>query len=255
MDLGLKGKTAFVAGSSRGIGKAIAAAFLAEGANVTITGRDLAALDVAQASLDGKERVLAVGGDLSDRDVIAEALGQTVSQFGALDCVVINVGSGSSTPGWDVPEDAWTSAFERNLWASIRLAQEAMRIMTARGSGSIVFTSSIAALTPTSAPLPYSAAKAALTSYASNLATLAAPYGIRVNCVAPGNVLFPGGSWEKHLATREAEVREYIARAVPQNRFGSPEEIANVAVFLSSPAASFVTGACWVADGGQARKW
>ena len=254
MDLGLAGKTVFVAGSSRGIGEAIAREFLSEGCNTIITGRDAGNLEKTEHRMQGGDKLLAIAGDLSDTKTATAALAQAVKRFGALDCMVINVGSGSSTPGWDVPEDAWASAFERNLWTSIRLAQEAMRAMQKTG-GSILFTSSIAALTPTSAPLPSSAAKAALTSYASNLATLAAPMGIRVNCVAPGNILFPGGSWEKHLQAREAEVRDYIARAVPQERFGTPEEIAKVAVFLSSPAASFVTGACWVADGGQARKW
>ncbi len=258
MDLGLTNHVAFIAGSSRGIGAGIAHGFLREGCRAVITGRDAASLTHthdAMVQQYGAEQLLAIPADLSQPDAIAAALDQTLTHFGRLDCMVINIGSGRSTPGWDVPESAWQEAFEHNLWSSIRIAQEAMRRMVPAKCGSIVFTASIAALTSTTAPLPYSAAKAALVSYAANLATLAAPHGIRVNCVAPGNILFPGGSWEQKLKEHKDTVDAYLQQHVPQNRFGTPEEIANIAVFLASPRASFVTGACWVADGGQARTW
>ena len=257
MDLGLKGKVAFIAGSSRGIGEGIAHGFLSEGAKTVITGRGEAQLSQAKKSFKAKygaENLLAIQGDLGELTTLKKAMHDTVAKFGTLDCVVVNVGSGKSVAGWDVPQDEWDSAFERNLWTSIHIAQEAMRILTPLNKGSIVFISSIAGTSPTIAPLPYSAAKAALVNYSANLSTLAAKNNIRVNCVAPGNILFPGGSWEKRLNERGDEIRHYIETTVPQNRLGTVEEIANVVTFLSSDRASFVTGACWTVDGGQTRK-
>ena len=128
-------------------------------------------------------------------------------------------------------------------------------MMAPAGKGSLVFIASITAVEGTVAPLPYSAAKAALVNYAGNLARVAACDNIRVNCVAPGNVLFEGGSWERHLEQRRDEVLKYIRAEVPQNRFGTVDEIADVAVFLSSDRAGFVTGACWTVDGGQTRSF
>jgi 3-oxoacyl-[acyl-carrier protein] reductase len=119
--------------------------------------------------------------------------------------------------------------------------------------GSIVFISSIVGVEATPAPLPYSAAKAALLNYSKNLSRAVADKKIRVNSIAPGNILFPGGSWEKHLAARRASVEELIAKEVPQKRFGTPEEIAALATFLCSDVSGFATGACYVMDGGQTR--
>ncbi len=119
--------------------------------------------------------------------------------------------------------------------------------------GSIVFISSIAGMEAAGAPLPYSAAKAALLNYSKNLARAVADRKIRVNSIAPGNILFPGGSWEKHLAKNPAGVEAFIAKEVPQQRFGTPEEIAALAAFLCSGISAFATGACYVMDGGQTR--
>ena len=124
--------------------------------------------------------------------------------------------------------------------------------MRARG-GSILFIASIVAVEATQAPLPYSAAKAALVNYSKNLSRIVAADKIRVNCLAPGNVFFPGGTWERHLETRREQVEHYIATAVPQKRFGTAEEIADFAAYLVSPLAGFVTGGCYVMDGGQTR--
>jgi 3-oxoacyl-[acyl-carrier protein] reductase len=136
----------------------------------------------------------------------------------------------------------------------VRLAQAAIPHLRARGGSSILFIGSIVALEATPAPLPYSAAKAALVNYSKNLARSVAKEGIRVNCLAPGNVLFPGGSWEQHLKNRHEEVERMIAADVPLQRFGSPQEIADFAACLVSPRAGFVTGACFVVDGGQTKR-
>lgn len=256
MDLGLQDKIAFVAGSSRGIGRAIARGFLQEGARVAITGRNAAALTATAEELIGEfgaDRVLSHSGDLSDAEQIATALALTTARWGGIDCLVANIGSGTARPGWDQGQAEWDRVFEGNLWASVRLVEAALPTMLEAGGGSITLISSIVGLESVNAPLTYSAAKAALVNYTKNLARQIGGDGPRVNTVAPGNILFPGGSWERKLAQDSEKFQKYVETEVPQQRFGRPEEIADVVVFLASQRASFVTGACVVADGGQTR--
>jgi len=256
MDLDLANKVVLVAGSSRGIGHASARAFLAEGCRTAITGRDSASLARAQAAFDsefGPERVLACEGDLRQTAVIKKVLSNIRERWGQLDCLVANIGNGRGPVGWDVQESDWDRLFDENLWGSLRLIKEVLLDMTRARQGSIVLVASIVGVESTSAPLPYSAAKAALVNYGKNLARQVGPYNVRVNCVAPGNILFPGGSWERHLSERRDEVLQHINAEVPLQRFGRPEEIADLIVFLSSERAAFITGACMVADGGQTR--
>jgi 3-oxoacyl-[acyl-carrier protein] reductase len=120
-------------------------------------------------------------------------------------------------------------------------------------NSTIVFIASIAGMERLPAPLPYSAAKAALINYAKNLAWVTADLSIRVNCIAPGNILFPGGSWEAHLRDRGDQVLSYVNSEVASKRFGTPEEVAETVGFLCSAKASFITGTCVVVDGGQSR--
>jgi 3-oxoacyl-[acyl-carrier protein] reductase len=133
------------------------------------------------------------------------------------------------------------------------LVQQVLPEMTRSRQGSIVLVASIVGLESTSAPLPYSAAKAALVSYGKNLARQVGTFNVRVNSVAPGNILFPGGSWERHLSERRDEVLQQIESEVPLRRFGQPEQVADLIVFLSSDRAAFITGSCVVVDGGQMR--
>lgn len=257
MDLQLTNQVAFIAGSSRGIGRAIAATLLAEGARIVLTGRDEASLRATQAELatpETHERILAVRGDFTNGETIARAFERTLAHFGRLDHLVANLGTGSGKPGWDQPEEQWTRLFELNFFASTRLTQAALpHLLRNEQGGSILYISSIVAVEATPAPLPYSAAKAALNNYAKNLARQLGAQKVRVNTIAPGNIFFPGGSWERHLANRREAVEAMLQTEVPQQRFGTPEEIASLAVFLCSPAAAFATGACYVMDGGQTR--
>jgi len=256
VDLHLEGKVVLVAGSSRGIGLATARAFLAEGCRSVITGRDTRALDTARSALEsefGPERLMPYEGDLRDPEIIDALLRSIDERWGRLECVVANVGTGRGPAGWDLQESDWHRIIEENLACTYRLVQKVLPAMTRSGQGSIVLVASIVGLESTPAPLPYSAAKAALVSYGKNLARQMGSFNVRVNSVAPGNVLFPGGSWERHLPERRDEVLEQIESDVPLRRFGQPEEIADLIVFLSSDRAAFITGSCVVADGGQTR--
>ena len=257
MDLQLKDQVAFVAGSSRGIGRAIAVELLAEGARVVLTGRDAQALEKTAGELRGRfgaDRVLAIDGDFGDSETIDAAYTETVKRFGRIDHLVANLGTGSGKPGWEQEEAEWQRLFEANFFASVRLTQAALpHLLVNPAGGSVLYISSIVAVEATPAPLPYSAAKAALVNYSKNLARQLGAQKVRVNTIAPGNIFFEGGSWERHLANRRKAVEAMLATEVPQQRFGTPEEIASLAAYLCSPRAGFATGGCFVMDGGQTR--
>lgn len=256
MDLELTDRVVLVTGSTRGIGQAIAAAFLREGARVVVTGRDA---EVLKAALSGfeeySERVMGFCGDLTDDQTIATVIQQIHDRWNRLDILVANIGSGTARGGWELDESDWSKAFETNFQSAVRVAQAVLPGMIAAQNGSILFVGSIVGVESLNAPLTYSAAKAALHNYAANLARSVGGKGVRVNCLAPGNVLFPGGSWEKKLAERREFFEDYIRTEVPLNRFGTPQEIADASVFLASPRASFITGEVLVVDGGQTRSY
>lgn len=256
MDLQLEGTVAFVAGSSRGIGLAIAEGFLGEGAKVTITGRDRKTLDAAADKLSGQcgeDRVLAVCGDLRVELDIQAALDRTTETFGGIDAIIANVGTGKSKMGWDVSRDDWREMIDANLMSGVLLASASVPRLKERGGGSITFISSVAGNEVIPAPMPYAAAKAAQQMAAKHLAHQLGPVGIRVNTVSPGNVLFPGGTWDRKLNEDKEGVERTIAETVPLGRFGAPAEIADAVLFLSSARAAFITGEVLVVDGGQTR--
>ena len=247
-------KIAFIAGSSRGIGKAIAHVMLREDYRTLITGRESSSLqktvDYFGSEFEGD--VLGFEGDLTDDMVIHQALEKMANAWGGrLDALVINIGSGRGKNGWDLPEGDWQDSFAVNFWGPVRLAQAAIPMLAPQST--IIFVSSIAGVERLPAPLPYSAAKAALINYAKNLSWVVANRSIRVNSIAPGNILVPGGSWDRRLRDDRDQVVDYIKSEVATKRFGEPEEVAEMVGFLCSAKASFITGACIVVDGGQTR--
>ena len=258
MDLGLSGKVAFVGGSSRGIGKAIARSFLTEGARVVVTGRGRESLDQATEELTGEfgvDGVLAIEADLTKPGPIDSALSSTEERFGTIDCLVANIGNAlTEETGWNIPEESWSADMASNFWSGVRLVQKVIPSMLRAGGGSIVFTNSIAGLESHPAAIPYNAAKAALANYAKNLAIRLGPTGIRVNSVAPGNVIFPGGFWQGQVESDAEAMRSMLDRNVALRRFGTPEEIADLIVFISSGRCGFLTGSMIVGDGGQTHR-
>jgi 3-oxoacyl-[acyl-carrier protein] reductase len=255
VDLGLSNKVVFVAGSSRGIGKAIANAFLDEGACVVVTGRQADAVEKCLQELQTYHRsssILGVAGDLTSTEHASYCLQETVSRFGGVDIIVANIGSGQGRTDYDLNDQEWDDFFRINLFSGVRLIREAVHYLKGK-EGVAIFISSIAGIETLGAPVAYEAAKAAITATAKSLSRRLGAMNIRINTVAPGNILFPGNTWDMKLSENRDAILSYIKDNVPLNRFGTPEEVAAAVLFLASAQAKYITGACLVVDGGQTR--
>ena len=253
MDLGLKDKVALVTGSSRGIGRSIALGFADEGCHVSLSARgEEKLLETEQEVAQRGVETLVTAGDLTTAEGIEKVVEATLARWGRIDILVNNVGGSVWNPFDDVSDDEWLYVFNLNMFAAVRATRAVLPSMRARESGSIITISSIFGR-EAGGPATYNATKAAEISMGKTLAKEVAKTGIRVNTVAPGSVIFPGGNWQKRLDADPEGIGKFVEQELPAGRFGKPEEIADVVVFLSSDRASWVTGACINVDGCQSR--
>jgi 3-oxoacyl-[acyl-carrier protein] reductase len=256
MNLGLTDKVALITGSSRGLGLASAVSLAREGCKVMLTARSadqLAhAVDEVAAAADSIDAVKSVVVDLATPDGVCQAVEQTVTCFGGIDILVNNMGLAKGAGILDTTDLEWEEAFDQTLYPAIRASRLAVPHMRARGGGVIIMVTSIWGR-ESGGRMTYNAVKAAETSLAKAMAQQLAPEGIRVLSVAPGSILFPGGSWDKRQKADPQGIAEFIKRDLPFGRFGRAQEVGDVVAFLASDRASWVSGASIVVDGCQSK--
>ena len=251
MNLGLKDKVVIVTGASRGIGRAIAHGFAEEGARLSLCGRTPETLQKVTDELTARgTQVFAKPTDVTDSAQVHAFMTETLETYDRIDVVVNNVGGSRWTPLAEISDTEWHDILDLNLVSAARMNQLAIPAMEKQGGGVILMITSIYGREG-GGHITYNAAKAAEISMAKSLAKELAPHNIRVNSVAPGSILFPGGGWARRMQADPEAMAAFVKSDMPLGRFGKPEEIANVVVFLASERASLVTGACVNVDGCQ----
>jgi 3-oxoacyl-[acyl-carrier protein] reductase len=255
MDLGLTGKVAIVTGASRGLGLASAQALAAEGAHVVVCARgaehlQAAAVDLATRATGGAQ-VLAIAADLSNEDGVRSVIDGAVKRFGRIDVLVNNIGLAKGADIEKTTDSDWQEAFDQTLFPAIRASRLAVPHLRKQG-GSIVIVSSIFGR-ESGGRMTYNAVKAAEISLTKSMAQQLAKDQIRVVSIAPGSIMFEGGSWWKRREADPEGIAKFISQELPFGRFGKPEEVGAAVAFLASPKASWISGTTVVVDGCQSR--
>ncbi len=245
MDLGLNGKRVIVTGGTKGIGRAIAETFADEGADVAICARNADEVAATVASLAARGvRTTGRAVDVGDGPALKAWVADVAAEFGGIDAVVANV----SALSIGAAEENWQATFNVDIMGAVRLVDAAMPHLEQSSTPSIVTIASVSGREIDFASGPYGAFKAALIHYTQGLAYHLAAKGIRANSVSPGNTYFPGGVWNQ-IEHGNPALYEMALGMNPTGRMGTPQEMADAAVFLSSSRASFITGTNLVVDG------
>ena len=253
MDLGLSNNVAMISGASRGIGRAIALGLAAEGCRLSLCARGREQLEAtAQESRGAGVEVLATALDVSQEAEARRWVEATQQRFGGIDILVNNVGGSRPGGNLNASRQDWQAGFALNFFSALDLCQLVVPVMEERKAGCVINIASIYGR-EWGGPMTYNAAKAAMISLSKEMARALAPKGIRVNSVAPGSILFPGGAWEQRQKENPAGIAAFVKAELPAGRFGKPEEVADVVVFLASERAQWVSGACITVDGCQSR--
>jgi 3-oxoacyl-[acyl-carrier protein] reductase len=252
MNLNLSNQKVLITGASKGIGLAIAESFLQEGAKTCLVSRGSSALYENQKRLQntyGLESVIVCKCDCTNVESLKSLESKVKNKWNSLDIVIVNVGDGRSISDTLPDDEQWKRTWNINFESALQTARTFLPMLE-KSQGVLLFVSSIAGIEAIGAPTDYSTAKTAIIALAKNMARKLAP-NVRVNVIAPGNVYFKGGSWDEKNQQDKKRVDDIIKSTVPMNRFASPQEIADSAVFLCSDKASFITGTTLVVDGGQ----
>ena len=254
MDLGLSEKVALVTGGSRGIGRATALGFAAEGCNVAICARGSEQLERTLSELRQGASGEAWGrtADVTDRGDVEAFVSGAADRFGGIDALVCNVGGSSGGETLDATDEEWMATLDVNLLHAVRTIRAAVPHMKGRHDPSIVIVSSISGWKP-GPRAQYGAAKAAEIFLASALAWDLAADEIRVNTVCPGSIMFPGSGWEDYRASDPTGYARFMENELPWGRLGTDEEVADAIVYLCSSRARWINGAMVPVDGGQSR--
>jgi 3-oxoacyl-[acyl-carrier protein] reductase len=243
----LAGRTALVVGGARGIGGAIAARFVREGARVVIADTQVETGKAFAAGLGGPDQVRFIEIDISTKAGAERAVAEVVTHFGGIDIVVQNAGIYPWTLIENIEPEEWDAVLGVNLRGTFLVARAALPAMKAKGYGRMVFTSSITGTRVTSPGHGhYAASKAGINGFIKSAALEFAGYGITVNGIEPGNILTEGVK-----EGRSAAFIKSMEDSIPLGRLGTPDDIANVALFLASDEAAYITGTTIVVDGGQ----
>jgi len=255
MELGLTGKVAMVTGGSRGLGRQIASALGREGCRISLCARDAKGLEAAVAEFSALGYpVHGTPADVTKEEDATRFYHETVISLGPPDILVNNVGGRRGSVVFEETTlEQFRQGLEVNLLSAIRLVALVLPHMKAQRWGRIINISSIYGR-EYGGSIDYMTAKAGLIGFSKHLALQLTTYNVLVNCVAPGSIYFPGGSWDRFQQNNTPEVvAEFIARNLPMGRFGWPEPIGEMVAFLASDRADLVTGACVNVDGGQSR--
>lgn len=243
------GRVAVVTGGGTGIGAATALLLASLGAKVAIASRSAERLEKAAAEINAASgnECIAIPTDVRDENEVSALIEKVVAHFGRIDVLVNNAGGARLAPLEDITTRMWDRSFSLNVDAAYYCTREAGKYFREQGSGSIVNVSSMAGVNGTRSGTHYSASKAALQMFTRVAAAEWGPYGIRINCVAPGMILSEMAT--QHLENSGIDIEAGI-RAFPLQRAGNPDDVARAIVFLASDAAAYITGETLAVCGG-----